>query len=151
MVPHLGTFSGLLNASTKQVSAEVANWFLRQSLGLSRLQACARTPGFCSSPPRPSAPGQQGPSSVPGVACCSVTLKGCRKGGARLYDFADFLILTNLNVSSHMHPMAVVLEGSASQPPLGARPMDRNDFLRQKSLWVGVLAVKWIMTPGPES
>ena len=88
---------------------------------------------------------------MPGVTCRSVTLRGCRKGGARLYDFADFLILTDLNVSSHMHPVAVVLEGSASQPPLGGRPMDRNDFLRQKSLWVGMLAVKWIMTPGPES
>ena len=71
-----------------------------------------------------------------------MTLRGYRRGGTRLYDFADFLILTNLNVSSHMHPVAVVLEGSACKPPLGGSPMDRNDFTRQKSMCVGVLAVK---------
>ena len=59
-------------------------------------------------------------------------IEGVQEGCARLYDFADFLILTDLNVSSHMHPVAVVLEGSASKPPLGGSPMDRNDFSRHK-------------------
>ena len=77
---------------------------------------------------------------MPGVTCCSVTPRGHRKGGARLHGFADFLILTNLNVNSHMHLVAVVLEGSAPKPPLGGCSMDRSDFTDRRACVRGVLS-----------
>lgn len=70
-----------------------------------------------------------------GVSCCSVTERGCRKGGTRPHGFATFSILTNLNLNSHMHLSVIVLEGAVLEPSLGLSSMDRSDFTRQESVW----------------
>lgn len=59
-----------------------------------------------------------GLSSVRGVGRGSVKVKGCRQGQARLHGFAESLLLSNLNVNSHMHLMDMVSEDTVLESPL---------------------------------
>lgn len=54
-----------------------------------------------------------------GVGRGSVKVRECRQGKARLYGFAEFLVLINLSVNSRMYLIDMVSEGAVLEAPLG--------------------------------